>query len=37
MKIKKVETTVFEGQAGMRDQLFVRISTDDGFEGMGET
>jgi D-galactarolactone cycloisomerase len=36
MKIKKVETIVFKGQDGIRDQLYVRISTDDGFEGMGE-
>jgi L-alanine-DL-glutamate epimerase-like enolase superfamily enzyme len=37
MKIEKVETQSFEGKAGMRDQLFVHIYTDDGFEGIGET
>ena len=37
MKIKKVETKVFEGQAGVSDQLFVSIYTDDGFVGIGET
>jgi L-alanine-DL-glutamate epimerase-like enolase superfamily enzyme len=36
MKIEKVETQVFRGQSGVRDQLFIRISTDDGFEGLGE-
>jgi D-galactarolactone cycloisomerase len=36
MKIEKVETQVFKGQADVMDQLFVRISTDDGFEGIGE-
>jgi len=36
MKIEKVETQVFKGEAGVRDQLFIRISTDDGFEGIGE-
>jgi L-alanine-DL-glutamate epimerase-like enolase superfamily enzyme len=34
---KKVETKVFEGQAGVSDQLFVSIYTDDGFVGIGKT
>lgn len=36
MKIEKVETQVFKGQTSVPDQLFIRISTDDGFEGIGE-
>jgi L-alanine-DL-glutamate epimerase-like enolase superfamily enzyme len=36
MKIEKVETKFFEAQAGIQDQLFVSIYTDDGFVGVGE-
>jgi len=35
MKIKKIETVPFE--AGPLSQLFVRISTDEGLVGLGET